>query len=91
MDDKKCICEAWNEDECGCGADWTNSRDYDRGLDKAIKILKSEIERCRKRIGRAVPGPSDGALVCYLMSLDNLIEDMNTAKKGTKCQMLTKK
>ena len=38
-----CVCAAYSESECGCGADWTSSEVYE--LRARIVELEKELER----------------------------------------------
>ena len=41
---KDCECYAYNENECGCGADWTNHNEKNKTIDDCISAIKS-LER----------------------------------------------
>ena len=40
-----CECSAWNRDECGCDADWTERETYE--LREEVNALHAEIGRMR--------------------------------------------
>ena len=46
-DGKGCVCHAYGECECACGADWTPQEVYD--LRAEVELAKSESRKARKR------------------------------------------
>ena len=74
-DGKGCVCHAYGECECACGADWTPQEVYD---------LRAEVERLREeRRWRAFPAnlpDANGQYTCMWADGDIYIQRWESSK-----------
>lgn len=59
-----CTCEAWNRDECACGADWRSSREVE--LEALLKQSKARARELWEALDYHIKRQSAGSLLCAI-------------------------